>query len=46
MGVEHIVKHTTYLSGREHRAANSKVRQEVLGGLSPALTVIIADIFH
>jgi 2-iminobutanoate/2-iminopropanoate deaminase len=45
MGLEHIVKHTTYLSGREHRAANSKVRQEVLGGLSPALTVIIADTF-
>jgi 2-iminobutanoate/2-iminopropanoate deaminase len=45
MGLENIVKHTTYLSDREYRAANSKVRQEVLGRLSPALTVIIADIF-
>jgi 2-iminobutanoate/2-iminopropanoate deaminase len=45
MGLENIVKHTTYLSSREYRAANSKVRQEVLGGLSPALTVIIADIY-
>ena len=45
MGLENIVKHTTYLSSREYRAANSKVRQEVLGRFSPALTVIIADIF-
>jgi len=45
MGLENIVKHTTFLSDREYRAANSKVRQEVLGRLSPALTVIIADIF-
>jgi enamine deaminase RidA (YjgF/YER057c/UK114 family) len=45
MGLEHIVKHTTFLSSREHREANRKVRQEVLGDLAPALTVVIAEIF-
>ena len=45
MGLQNIVKHTTFLSSREHRAANSRVRQEVLGDLAPALTVIIADIY-
>jgi 2-iminobutanoate/2-iminopropanoate deaminase len=45
MGLENVVKHTTFLSSREYRAVNSKVRKEVLGELSPALTVIIADIF-
>lgn len=45
MGLEHIVKHTTFLSDRKYRDLNSHVRQEVLGGLSPALTVVIAEIF-
>jgi enamine deaminase RidA (YjgF/YER057c/UK114 family) len=45
MGVEHLVKVTTYLSGREHRAVNAKVRQEVLGGHRPALTIIITGIY-
>ena len=45
MGLENIVKHTTFLSSRKHRALNSKVRQEVLGTLSPALTVVIAEIY-
>lgn len=43
--LSNIVKHTTYLSSRDYRAANSKVRQEMLGSLSPALTVVIADIY-
>lgn len=45
MGLENIVKHTTFLSSRSYRAANSKIRQEVLGELAPALTVIIAEIY-
>jgi enamine deaminase RidA (YjgF/YER057c/UK114 family) len=45
MGVEHIVKHTTFLSDRRHADANRRVRQEVLGERAPALTVIIADVF-
>lgn len=45
MTLGNIVKHTTFLSGREYRSANSRVRREVLGELTPALTVVIADIF-
>lgn len=45
MGLEHIVKHTTFLSSRKYRESNSKIRQEVLGDLAPALTVIIAEIY-
>lgn len=45
MSLDNIVKHTTFLSDRKYRAANSKVRQEVLGDHAPALTVIIADIY-
>lgn len=45
MGVEHLVKVTTYLSGREHRAVNSAIRQEVLGAHRPALTIVITGIY-
>jgi enamine deaminase RidA (YjgF/YER057c/UK114 family) len=45
MGLENIVKHTTFLASRDHREANSRIRQDVLGDLSPALTVVIAGIF-
>lgn len=45
MGLRNIVKHTTFLSSRDYRQINSKVRQEVLGDLAPALTVIIAEIY-
>lgn len=45
MGLENIVKHTTFLADRRYRDDNRKVRNEVLGDLDPALTVIIADIF-
>ena len=45
MGLENIVKHTTYLSDRRYRVLNSQVRRDVLGDLSPALTVVITGIF-
>ena len=45
MGLGNIVKHTTYLSSRAYREANSRIRREMLGDLAPALTVIIADIY-
>ncbi|MCY6382574.1 RidA family protein [Hoeflea prorocentri] len=45
LGLENIVRHTTYLSDRKYRAENSLVRKAVLGGHEPALTVIIAGIF-
>ncbi|TDD28728.1 RidA family protein [Kribbella turkmenica] len=45
MGVHNLVKVTTYLSDRQYRALNSKIREEVLGKHAPALTVIICDIY-
>ena len=40
-----IVKVTTFLSDRRYAAENSNIRHEMLLGLTPALTVIIADIY-
>ena len=40
-----IVKVTTFLSDRAYAAENSAIRQEVLAGLTPALTIIIAGIY-
>lgn len=40
-----IVKVTTYLSDRAFAEENSAIRNERLGTLNPALTVIIAEIF-
>jgi 2-iminobutanoate/2-iminopropanoate deaminase len=45
MGVENLVKVTTFLSSREFAMQNRDVRQTVLGTHSAALTVIIAGIF-
>lgn len=45
MGLDNIVKHTTFLGNRVHRAENSLVRKEVLGDREPALTVVVCDIF-
>lgn len=45
MAVGDIVKVTTFLSDRAYRDANSRIRQEVLGDHTPALTVIICDIY-
>lgn len=40
-----IVKVTTFLSDRAYARENSAIRQEVLAGLTPALTIIIAGIY-
>jgi 2-iminobutanoate/2-iminopropanoate deaminase len=40
-----LVKVTTFLSDRKHRAANAAVRKEVLGAHTPALTIIITGIY-
>ena len=40
-----IVKVTIYLSDRQHASANREIRNEYLGGLAPALTVVISGIF-
>ena len=45
MSIRDVVKVTTYLSSRSVAPANSQVRTEILDGHSPALTVIIAEIF-
>ena len=45
MGPSDIVKVTTFLADRAYAAENSAIRQEVLAGLTPALTVIIAGIY-
>jgi 2-iminobutanoate/2-iminopropanoate deaminase len=39
------VKVTTYLSDRCFGAENGRLRQEILGDRTPAVTVIIAGIF-
>lgn len=46
MKLTDIVKVTTYLADRKYREQNYKVRQEILGNHSPALTIIISDIYH
>ena len=45
MGVENLAKVTTYLSDRAYREENSRIRQEMLGDHTPALTIIITDIY-
>ena len=45
MGLNNLVKVTTFLSDRRYAAENRIVREEVLGSHSPALTVIITGIF-
>ncbi|MCW6009320.1 RidA family protein [Micromonospora sp. CPCC 205371] len=40
-----LAKVTIFLSDREHREANARIRHEVLGDHSPALTIIIAGIY-
>jgi len=45
MSLDNIVKVTTFLSDRRYAVENSQVRQEVLVGCAPALTVIITGIF-
>jgi 2-iminobutanoate/2-iminopropanoate deaminase len=45
MTLDNLVKVTTFLSDRRYRAENSLVRREVLKDRTPALTIIIADIY-
>ncbi|MBB5791855.1 RidA family protein [Jiangella mangrovi] len=45
MGVENLAKVTIYLSDRAYREANGRIRHEVLGVHTPALTIIICDIY-
>ena len=45
MGLADIVKVTTFLADRADAGENSAIRQQVLAGLTPALTVIIAGIY-
>jgi enamine deaminase RidA (YjgF/YER057c/UK114 family) len=45
LGVENLVKVTTYLARRTDADVNSAVRRKVLGDHRPALTVVLAGIF-
>ena len=45
MTLDHLVKVTTFLSDRRYRAENSTVRREVLKERTPAITIIIANIY-
>ncbi|MFI5844847.1 RidA family protein [Catenuloplanes sp. NPDC051500] len=45
MDVRNLVKVTTFLADRQHAEINTKVRNEVLDGHRPALTVIVTGIF-
>ncbi len=46
MTAENIVKATTYLTDRKHRAENREVRDAKLGGHTFALTVVLAGMFE
>ncbi len=45
MTMDNLVKVTTFLSDRRYAVENREVRQHQLGTATPALTVIIAEIF-
>lgn len=45
MGLDNLVKVTTFLGDRKHAMANRAVRQAVLGDRRPAMTVIVTGIF-
>jgi len=45
MTLDNLVKVTTFLADRRWREANYTVRHEVLAGRSPALTVIVCEIY-
>lgn len=45
MGIDDLVKVTTYLADRADADENSAIRREVLGGHAPALTVVLAGIY-
>lgn len=43
--LDDLVKVTIYLADRAYRADNARVRREVLGDRSPALTIVIVGIY-
>ena len=43
LGVEHLVKVTTFLTDRSQVVTNRTIRRKVLGEHQPALTVMIAE---
>lgn len=45
MAIADLVKVTIFLSDRVHRAENARIRKEILGAHSPALTIIITGIY-
>jgi 2-iminobutanoate/2-iminopropanoate deaminase len=45
MEKDNLIKITVLLSDRRYRDENARIRQEVLGGHRPALTVIITEIY-
>jgi enamine deaminase RidA (YjgF/YER057c/UK114 family) len=45
MGLDNLVKVTTFLADRDHAMENRKIRQQVLADRRIAVTVIIAGIF-
>jgi 2-iminobutanoate/2-iminopropanoate deaminase len=45
MSARNLVKVTIFLSDRRYRAANARIRHEVLGDHHPALTIIITGIY-
>lgn len=46
MDLSNLVKVTTYLSDRAQGLENRQIRNEVLGDLTPALTVVIVGLFE
>ena len=45
MGLDNLVKVTTFLADRKYALENREIRNEILAGRQIALTVVIADIF-
>jgi 2-iminobutanoate/2-iminopropanoate deaminase len=45
MTLANLVKITVFLSDRQYREANSRIRKELLGAISPALTIMITGIY-
>jgi enamine deaminase RidA (YjgF/YER057c/UK114 family) len=46
MSVTNLVKVTIVLSDRKYGPANARIRQEVLGDHSPAMTIIIGGVYN
>jgi enamine deaminase RidA (YjgF/YER057c/UK114 family) len=45
MDFSNLVKLTVFLSDRQYRAGHAEVRKALLGPLSPAMTIVITDIY-